>query len=122
MLNIKTITLRPKTGSSSKTNAEDYFHRARVYVHLEGESVIEHLQNRRDRPYNVYKTEVLPRLFRLLGLPAATKMNWSRKAGCTMCPCSGGFIDNNEVVPWDIHVTVTEKYTRTVAINGTLRG
>ena len=119
-LYIKSIALRSKTGSSSKPNAHEYFHRARVYVDLDGESVLENLQNRRDRPYNVYKKEVLPTMLRLLGLPVATKLSWSQKAGCS-CPCSPGFIDNNEVLPFDIHVTVTDKYVPNVEIVGSLK-
>lgn len=119
-LYVKSIALRSKSGSSSKPNAHEYFHRARVYVDLDGESVLENMQNRRERPYNVYKTEVLPTLFRLLGIPAATKLSWSQKAGCS-CPCSPGFIDNNEVLPFDIHVTVTDKYVLAVKIEGMLK-
>lgn len=118
-LHIKSITLRPRVGSSSKTNAHDYFHRARVYIWPEGENVVENMQNRRERPYNVYKTEVLPMLFRLLGIPSSTKLNWSQKAGCS-CPCSPGFIDNNEVLAFDIHVMVTDKYVKSVIVEGTL--
>ncbi len=119
-LHIQSITLRPKTGSSSKSNAQDYFHRARVYVWPEGESVLQNMQNRRERPYTVYKAEVLPKVLQMLGIPADTKLSWSQKAGCTMCPCSPGFVDNNKVLPWDIHITVSDKFKRHVEISGTL--
>ncbi len=119
-LYIKSIALRSRKGSSSKPNAHEYFHRARVYVDLDGESVLENLRNRRDRPYSVYKKEVLPTLFRLLGLPVATKMSWSQKAGCRMCPCSPGFVVQSRDIPYDVWVTVTDKYVSTVKIEGTL--
>lgn len=114
---IKEITLRPKTGSSSKSNASSFYHRPRIYVWPEGETIMENLQNRRGRPYNVYKKEVLPALFRVLGLRDIT-VGWSQKAGCTMCPCSPGFIVKDGNVPWDIHVTVTDDRVAELVIKG----
>jgi len=78
--------------------------RSRVYVWPEGESLIENLMNRRQRPYNVYKKEVLPKLFEQLGLPSTVRARWSRYAGCT-CPCSPGFILEG-VRNRQFHVTV----------------
>ncbi len=122
MLNIKSITLRPKTGSSSKHNAQDYYHRPRIYVSPEGETIMENFTSgRHTRPYTQYKQEVLPQLFRALGLDASSiKVGWSKKAGCTMCPCSPGFIVKDGNVPFDIHVTVTDKYVKEIQINGAL--
>lgn len=120
MLSIKSITLRPKTGSSSKDNAKAFYHRARIYIRPDGETVMENfLEGRHTRPYKLYKAEVLPQLFRKLGL-AATKVNWSQKAGCNMCPCSPGFIVNEGEVPFDIHVTITDKYVGAIELNGSL--
>jgi hypothetical protein len=34
----------------------------------------------------------LPEVFDKLGLPADTVAKWNRYAGCSMCPCSPGFI------------------------------
>lgn len=122
MLNIKSITLRPKTGSSSKPNASGYYHRPRIYVSPDGETVMENfVEGRHTRPYTLYKAEVLPQLFRLLGLNSI-KVGWSKKAGCTMCPCSPGFIVKDGNVPYDIWVTVTDKYVGPgkLTISGTL--
>ncbi len=120
MLSIKAITLRPKTGSSSKRNAANHYHRPRIYIRPDGETVMENfLEGRHNRPYKLYKAEVLPQLFRKLGLDNV-KAGWSKKAGCTMCPCSPGFIVNEGDVPFDIHVTVTDKYVSTIEIAGTI--
>jgi hypothetical protein len=122
MLSIKSITLHPKTGSSSKPNAASFYHRPRIYVTPEGETVMENFrEGRHTRPYNQYKQEVLPQLFRKLGLEGV-KVGWSKKAGCTMCPCSPGFIVKEGNVPFDIHVTVTDKYVRAneIEISGTV--
>lgn len=114
MLYIKKITLRKCSGAGPR----DSNSRPRIYIHPEGETIHENLQNRRDRPYTIYKKEVLPQLFRTLGLNPK-KLGWSQKAGCTMCPCSPGFVVQSRDIPFDIHVTVVEKYvTGGVVIEG----
>lgn len=62
---------------------------SRVFVDF-GETLAEHLQNRRNRPYNILKPLVLAAL-RERGIPV-TKVRWNRYAGCSMCACSGGFM------------------------------
>lgn len=122
MLNIKSITLRPKSGSSVKRNANQFYHRPRIYISPDGETVMENFrEGRHTRPYTQYKQEILPLLFRLLGL-TGVKVSWSKKAGCTMCPCSPGFIVKDGNVPYDIWVTVTDKYVGPgkITITGTL--
>ncbi len=126
MLYIKSITLRPKRGSSSKRNAADYYHRPRIYVGPDGETVMENFtKGRHTRPYTMYRKEVLPQLFRVLGLgygitgDCGIKVGWSQRAGCS-CPCSPGFIVKEGNVPYDIHVTVADKYVDTIEIEGTL--
>ena len=112
---IKEITLRPCSGAGPRSSNS----RPRIYVHIDGETLHQNLQDRRDRPYTIYKKEVLPKLFRLLGINAP-KVSWSQKAGCRMCPCSPGFIVPNYDIPYDIHVTVTDKYVGTVKVEGTI--
>ena len=63
----------------------------RIHVFLEGETIIQNLENRHQRPYTVYKKEILPSVLRQMGLPADTKARWSQKAGCS-CGCSPAFI------------------------------
>ena len=65
--------------------------KTRVYVFPKGESLMDNLMNRKARPYTVYKKEVLPEVFRAMGLPENTKAKWSQYAGCS-CPCSPGFV------------------------------
>ena len=121
MLSIKSITLRPKSGASSKPNATSFYHRPRIYISPDGETVMENFtEGRHTRPYTQYRKDVLPALFRKLGLDASSiKAGWSQKAGCS-CPCSPGFIVNKGEVPWDIHVTVTDEYVREIEISGTV--
>ena len=65
--------------------------KTRVYVFPKGETLMDNLMNRKARPYTVYKKEVLPSVFRAMGLPENTKARWSQYAGCS-CPCSPGFV------------------------------
>jgi len=123
MLSIKDITLRPKSGASGKDNAASFYHRPRVYVSPEGESVLEnYMTGRHTRPYTAYKQEVLPQLWRKLGLGSAShpiKAGWSQKAGCS-CGCSPGFIVKEGNVPFDIWITVTDKVVRKIEISGNI--
>ena len=81
---------------------------------------MEHLRARHGRPYTMYKKEVLPQLFRKLGLKTPAKLGWSQKAGCS-CGCSPGFIVQSRDIPYDIHVTVTDHYVDGIKIKGTIQ-
>lgn len=81
----------------------------RIYVFTKGETILENLQNRRDRPYTAYRKEVLPTVFAQLGVAPDTKVRWSQYAGCS-CPCSPGFIVEGypqAISRQDIYVTVS---------------
>jgi hypothetical protein len=62
---------------------------SRVFVDF-GEDVWTHLANRRSRDYNTLRPLIAAKL-REMGVEFV-KLSWSRYAGCSMCPCSGGFI------------------------------
>lgn len=62
----------------------------RMYVTGDGAfSVIESLENRRRRPYNVWKKII--RRSELGSVIDISTLQWSQYAGCP-CPCSPGFI------------------------------
>lgn len=61
---------------------------SRIFLNY-NETVWENLENRRNRPYTALKP-VLANLLTEKGV-RFTKLQWSRYAGCSMCPCSGGF-------------------------------
>ncbi len=117
-MHIKQITLRRCSGAGPR----DANSRPRIYISIDGEmkheTLVHDLQNGRNRPYTIYKKEVLPKLFRLLGINPK-KVGWSQKAGCS-CPCSPGFIVQSRDIPYDIHVTVTDKWVSQVKINGSI--
>lgn len=77
----------------------------RIYLFPEGESVLQNLFNRRDRPYNAYRPLVLEELSKA-GFKDAT-IRWSQKAGCE-CGCSPGFIwSNGANFPCDLFMDYT---------------
>ena len=68
----------------------EYHEAPRMYVSVQDETVLENLENRRRRPYNVYK-----KMIAASGIGAVLNLEglrWSQHAGCKMCPCSPGFI------------------------------
>jgi hypothetical protein len=92
---------------------KEYAKKMRCYISPAGETVLENLLvGRRNRPTDLYRAEVLPALKiaiaeRLGCQPEQVKLNWSQHAGCSMCPCSPGYIVTAPVQkPLDIYVKV----------------
>lgn len=74
----------------------EYNEAPRLYVSVADETILENLENRRRRPYNVYK-----KMIAASGINAVLNLEslrWSQNAGCTMCPCSPGFIASKQRV------------------------
>jgi len=94
---IALIDLKPSTFERRWVDSRGYREAAidrpsaptRIFVSF-GETVSEHLANRRNRPYTQLKPIIAAELDKL-GVKY-TKIRWNRYAGCQMCPCSGGFI------------------------------
>ena len=85
-----------------------------VYVHIKDESLLDDLNNRRQRPYTTWKKEVLPLAAKLIfdemGLIMSSKISWSQKLGCS-CPCSPGFRtslydEEGNVKPYTVWITI----------------
>lgn len=94
-----------KSADSRYWRDHKYRNRAtRLYVWIKDETIWENLQNRRVRPYTVWRKEIVPTVLQALELPADTKVRWSRKAGCS-CGCSPGFI-LPDYHTFDVSVTV----------------
>lgn len=68
----------------------EYNAKARMYFHPVGESIIENLMERRNRPVDLYRS-VMPEVIAAAGLHPDTKVVWSQTAGCG-CGCSPGFV------------------------------
>jgi hypothetical protein len=72
---------------------QKYNQAPRIYVSIEGENILQNLANRTVRPNVLYKKLIKDAVLAALGVSAATHdLVWSQKAGCSMCPCSPGFI------------------------------
>lgn len=66
-----------------------YGSKPRVFVDVADESILENLENRRNRPTKVYR-EVVKQALAQAGIGIESLL-WSQHAGCT-CACSPGFI------------------------------
>jgi len=114
----KTNTMKIKLTSIvkdySRSKGEPHRYKNKMYIFPEGETLLENLYNRRDRPYNVYKKEVIPVVMDKIKKKYPdyyeelkdTKWSWNQKCGCGMCPCSPGFVGSTR--GWfEIQVEVT---------------
>lgn len=99
-LQVKNIEIRERGNVSYR----EWIKQTRIYVWPQGESIMDNLQNRRQRPYTTYKKEVIPAVLEAMGMAPDTKVRWSQYAGCD-CPCSPGFIVDGDSRR-DVHVDV----------------
>ena len=87
----------------SQRKGEPYRDRNKAYIWASGESVIENLMNRYNRPHKFYQNEVLPAILQEVAATHpelnintnAKEWGWRQKCGCSMCGCSPGFIQKN---------------------------
>lgn len=107
-LQISDITIVPRHFDRPRRYTSS---RSIVYVHPVGETLIDNLMNRRNRPIKLwrkYATEALAER----GVQYS-KLSWRQNAGCS-CGCSPGFIAedvtfNGRWDPLEIWVEVEEK-------------
>lgn len=86
----------------------------KMYIQINNESIIDNLRNRRTRPYADYKKHLLPKALEIIREqdPALyermkdAKWSWDKHCGCTVCPCSPGFVAKNINQPVDIWVKI----------------
>lgn len=86
----------------------------KMYIFIKDESLIDNLMNRRDRPYNEYKKHIIPKVMKVIQTqdPALydklkdSKWSWDKYNGCTMCPCSPGFVVKGKYETVDIFVSI----------------
>lgn len=98
---INEIKINQSWGPRAKLNT-------RVYIWPKGESILENLANRHDRPHDAWAHEVMPSVYGKLGLDTNVfKMKWNTKAGCTMCPCSPGFVIKDGVRGREVSVSIS---------------
>lgn len=89
---VDTETVYKTSGYEAWKRATKEKHRsAQIHIFLSGEKLIDNLMNRRQRPYTMYRKELIPQILKEMKLPANTKVFWRQNAGCS-CGCSPGFI------------------------------
>jgi len=84
----------------------------RVYVNEADMDIAENFMERIsgvERNHRWYREHILPRVRVLLGLEENAVLRWSRNAGCTMCPCSPGFIVTGERTGREVWVEYQER-------------
>ena len=95
---IKQISAKQEYYSERK--GEPFRDNNKAYIWVSGESIQENLMNRRSRPYKFYQENVLPQILKEVDAKYpeyridtnAKNWGWRSKCGCSMCPCSPGFI------------------------------
>ncbi len=98
-----------RRGTSHKSDSH-------MYIFPKGESLLENIYNRRNRPYQMYKKEVIPLVLgymeyhypEIYSKFRHTEWRWSKNCGCTSCPCSPGFHGRSIGLPYDIYVNLSE--------------
>ena len=109
---IKKLNVNYESYSSRK--GEPYKHSNKLYIWPTGESVLDNLVNRHNRPHDFYKKEVVPVIMKQIEeqFPDEAKYfgkenwGWRAKCGCSMCPCSPGFVQNTNNATYSIHAEV----------------
>ena len=80
--------------------------KTRIYIWPKGESILDNLANRRERPAKLWKP-FAEKAARAAGVDFE-KIGWSQNAGCK-CGCSPGFVVKGNHRPgFDIHVDIAE--------------
>jgi hypothetical protein len=101
-MKIKSLSVRQET--YYERVGEPHRRKNKMYIWVSGETIMENLQNRRNRPYDFYKKEVIPMVMdklknkhpEIYDKLKDEKWSWRQNCGCSMCPCSPGFVGQGE--------------------------
>ena len=82
---------------------------ARIYLHQQDSTPVGEMLTleRYNKPHEEIKRDHWAAILKKAGLPANTKGKWNVHAGCSMCPCSPGFV--TDFKEW-VAIWVTYKY------------
>jgi len=99
-MNFEIISLKANYEPYRDRKGEPYKGSNKMYIWPHGETVMDNLYNRHDRPSKVWKEVIIPAIIEKLKseFPAevyeavkSEEWGWRQKCGCT-CPCSPGFV------------------------------
>lgn len=85
------MTSGNRRGSGYSLSHREYDAKPKLYFHLQDESLLDNLVNRRSRPVTAWG-KVTRTVLALIFKEDAGKVGWNIHAGCSMCACSPGFI------------------------------
>ena len=115
---IKSVTVDNQINRDGTDTSTNFYKgnvtQPRIYVHHDDETLEEHFTNRRFRPTAIYRKAALEAMRNAGFDMEGSDMHWSATAGCTMCPCSPGFVVETKFirsgrrVRWD---RIPAKYT-----------
>lgn len=102
-MKFKITHLEARTETWSDRKNEPYKLNNKLYIWPANETIVENLFNRRNRPANIWKKEVIPAIMEKLSEKyphifkdvQGEKWGWRQKCGCSMCPCSPGFVSRS---------------------------
>ena len=83
---IADITVAPRVYRRTRNSGST---RSIVYVHPKGETILDNLMNRRNRPIKLFRQHAVEAL--AARKITYSKLSWNQRAGCP-CGCSPGFI------------------------------
>ena len=87
-----------------------YTYRTKIFIWPEGETLLDNLENRRNRPLKAFRRVAMEVLDNMGVDKSRLEIKWSQRAGCA-CGCSPGFIVDGWIEKLhrkDLHVTVEE--------------
>ena len=92
-----------KIESYTQRKDEPYKNKNKLYI-FPSETIWENLENRKSRPHTEWKKEVIPLVMDWLKKKMPNhyetlkdnKWGWRQNCGCSMCPCSPGFISDTD--------------------------
>lgn len=91
------LTIRQRVWEPRYERYSSYVSAPRIYVQVGDFNVLEDLRNRRRRPYTEFRKFIERAVWPTLGWQeTAPKIGWRQNAGCSMCPCSPGFVVQSE--------------------------
>jgi hypothetical protein len=123
-MQISSIEIHPRAypeynSGSAALRLKRYYKAPRVYVSIADENIMQNLANRTVRPNTLYKKLIKGPVLAALGVTAATHdLIWSQKAGCTMCPCSPGFVLKHKLDAMHTATTPAGRFDVWVTVSG----
>lgn len=113
-MTIEVTEVQVRSGKQRK--GEPFRNKNKIYFFLENESITQNLIDRCSRPHEEYKKFGIPKVLEHLkehnpeiyNEVKDEKWYWRQSCGCSMCPCSPGFIGNT-LGCQDIYVTIKAK-------------